>query len=111
MVAKVSIVWHSQTSEKVRQSVQWCLDQDGERVAGNFYRRLKKEVTRLSFAPYIGSYEFLLEDKRRFRSLFVRPYFKLIYYVDEVYSEIHIVDLWDTRRDPASLVENFMNDE
>ena len=30
---------------------------------------------------------------------------KLVIHVDEVKSELHIVDFWDMRQDPASLVE------
>ena len=32
---------------------------------------------------------------------------KLVIHVDEVKSEVHVVDLWDTRRDPADLIEGF----
>ena len=32
---------------------------------------------------------------------------KLVIHVDEVKSEVHVVDLWDMRRDPASLMEGF----
>ena len=47
---------------------------------------------------------YLLSGKKyRYRSLRVRPHFKLIYFVDEPRAELHVVDFWDTRRDPNQL--------
>ena len=49
----------------------------------------------------------LLEGKSiSYRSLSVRPHFKLIYYVNEARAELHIVDFWDMRRDTARLVDD-----
>lgn len=104
MAAKVSVIWRDKAKDGFNKSVQWCVQEFGERVAANFYRRVKQEVGRLAYAPYIGSLELLLPGNvRSYRSLPVRPHFRLIYYVDESQSELHIVDFWDVRRDPKQL--------
>ena len=112
MVKQVSIIWRTVARDKINQSLQWCLNQFGEKIAGKFYQRLKKESNYLSSAPYIGHVELLLSGKSRsYRSLSIKPHFKLIYYINEEKAELHIVDFWDTRRSPEHLKDYFPEPE
>lgn len=76
----------------------------GRAVATKFYNRFMEYVKRLSTNPQSGFPEPLLAERQRdYRSLMVNEHFKLVYYYDEGKDTLYIVDLWDTRREPASL--------
>lgn len=40
-----------------------------------------------------------------FRSIVVHEHYKLVYYIDKNEDTVYVVDIWNTRRDPASQVE------
>lgn len=101
------IIW-----EKAKREIDfayvWCAEYFGLLVADRFLDRIRHGIEQVASFPYMGLKEPLLRDKPRlYRSLFIRPYGRLVYYVDEIRSEVHIVDYWDTRRAPASLTECF----
>lgn len=54
--------------------------------------------------PFIGAIEpMLCENGTEFRHIVIRPYFKLIYFVDK--NNVVLTDIWDTRRNPDVLKE------
>lgn len=107
MVAEVSIrnvIWHQKAQQEFDSTLQWCRFRFGERIATKFYRQTKSREKMLSIFPYMGPIEESLSDLPiPYRYLLVHQHFKLIYYVDESQSELHIVDFWDVRRDPKQL--------
>lgn len=79
--------------------------QFGERVAMNFYLKMKRHILQLIDNPYIGRPEPLLEGKRySYRSRIIADHHKAIYRIDTHRDMIIIVDIWDMRREPKSLV-------
>ena len=103
----MKLVIHREAKWRIRLCYQWCESIFGLTSATRFYERILRDMERLVRFPYLGSREELLLGMRLvYRSLVVRPHFRLIYYVDEAKSEIHVVDFWDTRQDPESLVES-----
>ena len=109
MAAKVSVIWHVHATDRIKSAVEWCKLRFGERTAIKFYRRILAEGARLAYAPYIGFPEELLNDGPVFyRSLVVHRNFKLIYYVEDAYAELHIIDLWDVRRAPDEMQRDIL---
>ena len=53
--------------------------------------------------PSLGAVEFVLDKTDEFRRIVIKPYFKILYVVEE--DDIILVDIWDTRRDPSYLKE------
>lgn len=105
------LVIHAEARKRIRLNYQWCKMRFGERVASRFYEGVLSDVRYLIDFPYLGSEESFLSGKKyRYRSLRVRPHFKLIYFVDEPRVELHVVDFWDTRRDPNQLTINSIDD-
>lgn len=89
---------------QILSAYAWGITEFGVLVADRFLANIQHDIQLLSIYPYIGFIEERLADKSRsYRSLPVRPHFRLIYYVDESQSELHIVDFWDVRRDPKQL--------
>ena len=94
---------------QILSAYAWGITEFGVLVADRFLANIQHDIQLLSIYPYIGFIEERLADKSRsYRSLPVRPHFRLIYYVDESQSELHIVDFWDVRRDPKQLT-NYIN--
>lgn len=108
MAEKLSLIWHASFEEKLKAAIRWSRFHFGERTAGKFYRRIIEESNRLTFAPYIGGVEPLLDGfPIEYRSLVVHKHFKVVYYVDEANALVHIVDMWDVRREPTMLRQGF----
>lgn len=77
----------------------------GERVAMNYYSKMKRHILQLIDNPNIGSPEPLLEGKKYlYRSRIIADHHKAIYRIDTHRDVIVIVDIWDMRREPKSLV-------
>lgn len=73
-------------------------------IAERVYRFIICEAAVLQTFPQAGSIELLLGNiEPVLRSLVVRKCYKLIYYIGE--ESVHIVDVWDCRKTPSSLVK------
>ena len=94
-----SVVWRLKAIRRLDEATTWCYWQFGERVALKFYKEAQRQVTLLELFPRMAPVEELLKHRPLlYRSLSVRPHFKLI--------ELHIVDFWDMRQDTARLVDD-----
>ncbi len=71
------------------------------------YRQIKVTVTKLTVHPYLGKKETIIVKGEEivYRGLVVHKHFKILYNV--LGDTIHIVALFDTRRNPASLADYF----
>ena len=107
-VSVMTVVWRLKAVLRLDEVTTWCYWRFGERVALKFYKEARRRADLLGVFPRMAPIEASLAHySRGYRSLSIRPHFRLIYYVDEVKSEVHVVDLWDMRRDPVSLMEGF----
>lgn len=96
--------WRKAAKTELVRNVKYCVREFGKRVARKFVEAIDHQVQLLIRNPRLGTIEPLLADRRRkYHSLVVHSNFKLIYYYDEKKDTIHIVDLWDTRREPEKL--------
>lgn len=100
----MNIIIENKAKQEMDFAYAWCGEYFGLSVADKYLDNLQHNIELLSSFPEIGLKEPLLADKSRpYRSLAVRPHFRLIYYVDEAQAVLHIVDFWDMRRDPRQL--------
>ncbi|WP_288734312.1 type II toxin-antitoxin system RelE/ParE family toxin [uncultured Parabacteroides sp.] len=101
----MQVIWSPDAEEELENIVVYCLITFGKRMALKVYREMKHFDKLLAQNPYMGKYEVLLEKyPQKFRSFVEHEHYKLIYYVNEQKNVIEIVDIWDTRRDPDSLI-------
>ena len=95
------VIWDDDASEKLVNALEYGRNTFGERIMKKFYTRILDYEKLLQSNPGMGKKEPLLEkEPEGYRSLVVHPNYKLVYYVDG--DTIYIVDLWDTRREPAT---------
>lgn len=105
-VSVMTVVWRLKAVLRLDEVTTWCYWRFGERVALKFYKEARRRADLLGVFPRMAPIEASLAHySRGYRSLSMQPHFKFIYYVDEAKLEIHVVDFWDTRQDPESLVE------
>ena len=78
----------------------------GIKVAKCVYQRIKHCEVLLSLNPLMGKIEPLLAGRaHEYRSLVVHEHFKMIYRVDETRDLIYIIDFWDVRQEPQTLIK------
>ncbi|WP_293715333.1 type II toxin-antitoxin system RelE/ParE family toxin [uncultured Parabacteroides sp.] len=102
----MQVIWSPDAEKELDDLVEYCLITFGKRTASNVYRQIKHYDTLLTQNPLMGKHEILLEKyPQGFRSIVEHSHYKLIYFIDKQNNIINIVDIWDTRRAPESLVE------
>ena len=95
------VIWDDDASEKLADTLEYGRDTFGERAMKKFYARILDYEKLLQSNPGAGKREPLLEkEPEGYRSIVVHQNYKLVYYVEG--DTIYIVDLWDTRREPAT---------
>lgn len=101
----MKIIW-AQSAKMARVAiVQYLKDEFGRESAIKFNNELKSVVALIKKYPKSGEEErFLAHRDEEYRSKLVGSYNKIVYRVLE--KEIHIDDLWDTRREPKQQAEN-----
>lgn len=103
----MKVKWEREARGKVLETAQRIQDEYGRIVAANFLEEVVHVVDLLEQMPYLGVVEPLLyRSKWKFRSIVTDKRNKLIYLVRE---EIVIVDFWDTRMNPTTLVKQLMD--
>lgn len=106
----MNIKWRRKAETRLDRASVYCARMFGQRVAYKFLDSIAHQALLLTGNPYIGSLEPLLAARpTSYRSLVVHEHYKLIYWVDEKKGTLYISDLWDTPREPQSLVEGTPN--
>ena len=104
----MNVIWLPRASIRFREILSYGKEAFGPNTVLRFQMKVEKEVGRLSVSPIVGKREPLLADRQReYRSLVIRPHFKLIYYINKEKDTVFISHLWDTRMNPAKLVRRF----
>ena len=99
------VIWNTEATRQLDLLLDYVGQEFGLRAMQKLYARLLSYEPLLAANPGMGRKEPLLENHPKgFRSIVVHKYCKLIYYVEE--DGIHIADLWDTRREPATQTDN-----
>ena len=88
---------------QIRQTARYISREFGQKRRDAFIQEVRRTRFLIESHPNLGPVEPLLAHRTRlYRSIVVSPLNKLIYYVDD--ATIEIIAVWDTRRDPSSLV-------
>ena len=100
--------WDKEARQLVDATARHIEEQDGSVAGVEFLEEVLHVIRLLPLVPYLGPMERLLyRSKVKFRSIVVCKYNKIIYYVRQ--DEIVIVDFWDTRMNPKTLVQRLQN--
>ena len=81
----------------------------GSASAVKFNNEIKEVIAQIKKFPKSGAPEDLLPKGMNYRSVLVGEYSKLVY--RELEEEIHIDDIWDTRREPKKQALETINTE
>lgn len=101
----VQVIWQKDALGELQQALRYGQENFGRQVMERFYEQISKCEILLAANPYMGSLEPLLAARQTsYRSLVIHKHYKLIYWVDEKKEILYVSDLWDTRKEPQSLI-------
>ncbi len=102
----MQVKWSKQAGRELDIILVYTKERFGEKIAVQFFERVKKHTHRLSQNPYLGFSEPLLKERHQnYRSLIFHKHFKIVYFIDYDKDTIFIADIWDTRREPVNLAK------
>ena len=94
-------IWHTQAKEDMKQIASYIRRQFGIKRKKEFMQEVDQTVRMLMSNPNIGRIDPLYANRpEAYRSVIINRLNKLVYRIDN--DAIHIVDFWDTRREPKS---------
>ena len=97
------IIWTDSAQQSQDAAADYIFEEFGAISLNEFYNNLDETEESLLTFPEIGKVEPLLQDRSKlYRSIVATKYNKIIYFVDG--DTIYIADLWDTRREPDTLI-------
>jgi plasmid stabilization system protein ParE len=105
------IKWHDEATMQLKNHISYALEEYGKSTA----LRWKKEVTAFEERVRLFPESYTPEEHLRGLPVLYRRRhlmnhrFKLIYYYDETEDTVHIVDIWDTRMKPETLIKRINN--
>lgn len=100
----MKVIWHNQAKEALRATAVYIRKHFGLLVRQSFRDEVSRIQILLTDNPYMGQKEPLLADQPiEYRSFVINRLNKIIYYVEA--DTIHIVDFWDTRKEPQTQAE------
>ena len=100
----MKVIWSIQAKETLHQTSNFIRREYGKRSKQKFINEILHIASLLENNPYLGQVESLLDEAEvEYRSIVVNHINKLVYYIHE--NTLEIVVLWDTRREPKSLID------
>ena len=100
------LIWAEDAIESVDNTADYIEEQFGVARCLQFYDEVQSMADELEKHPHLGPIDEDLKGGRfEYRSLGIGELSRLIYRIDG--ETIRILYLWNTRRDPLSLVEKF----
>ena len=104
------IKWHDSAREHLRKIFNFNIDHFSESYAYSILGEVLGEVQDLENFPQKGAPELLLDGREyEYRRLVIREKSKVIYFLAG--DEVHIVAVWDVRRDPKTLIQLVVDGE
>lgn len=96
------VIWTKRANRERIAILTYGAETFGKRSAEKLNEYIESCVVLFVGNPHLGGIEPLLVGRiREYRSFVVHEHYKLVYYLKG--NTIYIVDLWDTRREPAKL--------
>ena len=100
----MKVIWSLQAKENLQNTSNYIRKEFGKISKQKFLDEVLHVAVLLESNPYLGLIEPLLDEAPvEYRSIVVNHINKLVYYIHE--NTIEIVVLWDTRREPESLIK------
>ncbi len=100
------IIWQKRAEKELFSYLVKGFAEYGETTANHFAEKVAQQNETLSKFPEIGYPEPLLCNRKRlYRARHILKRFKIIYYYDNLSDVVHVVDLWDTKREPMKLAK------
>ena len=100
------IVWRERTEQLFGAFVEYAGLEFGKTTAQRWQKERKAIEWRLERFPESFPLEELLvgRDIRYRRSHIMNRRFKIIYHYNEAEDTVHVIDIWDTKRNPSALI-------
>lgn len=100
----MKVIWSLQAKENLQKTSNYIRKEFGKKSKQKFLDEVLHAAVLLESNPYLGQIEPLLDEAPvEYRSMVVNHINKLVYYNHD--NTIEIVVLWDTRREPKSLIK------
>lgn len=102
----VKIKWHDNALRLLDEHIKYASIEFGKSTALRWKREIKAFEERVNIFPESYPPEELLKDESityRYRHLMNRR-FKLIHHYDEAENTVHVMDIWDTKMNPKTLI-------
>lgn len=91
--------WDPKARDSFRQVARYINTKFGRKAREDFMQRVKDAESLIKRSPNVGPIDPLYADRPvTYRSIIINGLNKLVYRIDD--DIIHIVDFWDTRREP-----------
>lgn len=102
---EVNIIrWKDGALDDLTAIAQWYYNDDRPQVAERIVAAILHSIDLLTTNPCMGMVDTLLSDATMcYRSFVTHPYYKIIYYTDDTNHVVHIMAIWDCRRNGTSL--------
>ena len=101
----MKVVWSTQAKDSLQQTSNYIRKEFGKKSKQKFLDEVLHIASLLENNPYLGQVEPLLDEAPvEYRSIVVNHINKLVYYIHD--NRLEIVVLWDTRREPKSLLDD-----
>ena len=102
------VIWHPEATLSAAQTAEYIRLRDGENACEDFIRAIDETVETLKTFPKRGAEEQLFrKNPLHFRSITIQKLNKIIYRIDED-GIVYIVDFWDTRMKPWTLINRVL---
>ena len=100
------VKWQKRAEGELYRYLVKGFQEFGETTANKFAARVRHINEELRKFPEIGYPEPLLKERKKtYRSYHINQRFKIVYYYSSKADTVHIVDIWDTRREPNWLAK------
>ena len=97
----MKVIWQPLAKEGKRQIADYIRREFGLKRKKAFMQEVDKTVKLLMRSPNVGQIDPLYANRAfTYRSIIINGLNKLVYRIDN--DVIHIVDFWDTRREPKN---------
>jgi len=97
----MKILWLELAEEDLDSIYRFYAEKNSGNFASRIYNQILDAADALIHFPQMGPIEWNLSEKgEEYRSLLVRKYFKIIYFIEDDY--IYIAAVWDCRQNPYS---------
>ena len=97
----MKVIWQPLAKEGLRQIANYIRREFGLKRKKAFMQEVDKTVKLLMRSPNVGQIDPLYANRAfTYRSIIINGPNKLVYRIDN--DVIHIVDFWDTRREPKN---------